>query len=289
MTVFGRSVWLYQGEVFSLVFGIFAKFSPTKIGVRNNTVCDSCKTVCNSGSSSQCLDCHECFGKVDKKYRTISLRQYVSGLLIRRVPTSDSMVFFVILILSSVTFDGFMATPLWVQMHNNMLGILPNSTIVTTVGMIAFFFILLEIYRGTTRAIQKVSKHTDINLFMLFAFSMVPIALGYHLAHYFSYLIIQGQLILPLLSDPLGNGWNLFNTSNFQVNIGIIGATFTWVFAIATIVIGHVYAMYISHIIALRTYKTTKDVMMNQYPLVLLMIGYTAISLWIVAQPIVET
>ena len=55
-----------------------------------------------------------------------------------------------------------------------------------------------------------------------FAFTLVPIAIGYHLAHYLTFLLVQGQYIIPLVSDPFGNGWNLFGTAGYRVDIAAI-------------------------------------------------------------------
>ena len=48
-----------------------------------------------------------------------------------------------------------------------------------------------------------------------FVLSLVPIALVYAIAHYFSLFVIQGQYMIPLLSDPFGKGWDLFGTAGF--------------------------------------------------------------------------
>lgn len=60
-----------------------------------------------------------------------------------------------------------------------------------------------------------------IGLARLFVFSLVPIAIAYHLAHFLSFLLIFGQLIIPLASDPFGFGWNLFGSVDYDVYIGI--------------------------------------------------------------------
>jgi hypothetical protein len=52
----------------------------------------------------------------------------------------------------------------------------------------------------------------------------VPIALAYHLAHYFAYLFVQGQRIVPLLSDPFGRGWDLLGTTDYTPDPGIVSA-----------------------------------------------------------------
>ena len=58
----------------------------------------------------------------------------------------------------------------------------------------------------------------------MFAYSFIPIALAYNIAHVITLLLIQGQLIVPLVSDPFGSGWDLFGTVGYSLNIGIINA-----------------------------------------------------------------
>jgi len=121
-----------------------------------------------------------------------------------------------------------------------------------------------------------------------FVLSLVPIAIAYHLAHYLTYLLIAGQQIIPLTSDPFNLGWNLFGTSDYVTNIGIINAKVIWYFAISAIIIGHVFAIYIAHIMALEIFSNKKMALSSQYPMMAMMIGYTMISLWVLSQPIIE-
>ena len=65
-----------------------------------------------------------------------------------------------------------------------------------------------------------------------YVLSLVPIAIAYHLAHYLSYLLIQGQAIWPLLTDPLNLGWDLFGTRGYEIDIGIVDMRFIWIFAV---------------------------------------------------------
>lgn len=59
-----------------------------------------------------------------------------------------------------------------------------------------------------------------------FVLSLVPIAIAYHLAHYLSFLLVNGQALIPLLSDPLGRGWDLFGTRTYEIDSGIVDARF---------------------------------------------------------------
>jgi hypothetical protein len=101
--------------------------------------------------------------------------------------------------------------------------------------------------------------------------------------------LIQGQRIVPLVSDPLGFGWDLFATAGYQPDIGIVGARFAWYTAVTAIVVGHIVAVYVAHVIALREFPDRRRALASQYPMLVLMVSYTMVSLWILAQPIVET
>ena len=85
-----------------------------------------------------------------------------------------------------------------------------------------------------------------------FVFSLVPIALAYNMAHFISLLLIQGQLIVPLASDPFGYGWDLFGTVDYRIDIGVINAKIVWFISVAAIVLGHIIAVYVAHVVSLR-------------------------------------
>ena len=52
-------------------------------------------------------------------------------------------------------------------------------------------------------------------------------------------------MIVSLVSDPLGWGWNLFGTADLEPRYGIVGAGFVWYSQVALIVAGHVIAVYL--------------------------------------------
>ena len=121
-----------------------------------------------------------------------------------------------------------------------------------------------------------------------FVFSLIPISLAYHLAHFLSFLLIQAQLLIPLSSDPLGLGWNLFGSAEYKINIAIVNAKFAWIASVIVIAVGHVVAVYVAHLRAMQMFQERLIAIKSQFPMLALMIGYTMVSLWVIAQPIVE-
>lgn len=121
-----------------------------------------------------------------------------------------------------------------------------------------------------------------------FVVTLVPIAIAYHVAHYLSFFLIQGQCIIPLLSAPFGLGWDLLGSAGYRPNLGLVGTRFAWYTAMLAIVVGHMLAVYLAHRLALRTWHAPRAALRSQYPMVGVMLGYTMLSLWLLAQPIVE-
>ena len=138
-------------------------------------------------------------------------------------------------------------------------------------------------------AVVSGRRFSGLMLARTFIFTLVPIAIAYHIAHYLSFLLVQGQRLLPLASDPFGFGWDLLGTAEYGINTEIVGAGFGWYTMVLAIVAGHIIAVYLAHLVAVRTLGQRTIALRSQYPMLVLMLGYTMLSLWILAQPIVES
>jgi polyferredoxin len=294
MLAFGRAAWLRYGDPFAVAFRLLSLFAPTEVRVTDPELCRRCPVRC-TGRDGACVNCYECFARAPASRRELNLRPFAAGL-IGAERTSASMAVFVALVLSTVTFDGFTGTPAWSRLENTLYGALPflgtvRLAVIGTMGLIAFPVVFWGLYRGFAEWVARAGGSADStgDVARAFVVSLVPIAIAYHLAHYFTYLLIQGQLLIPLASDPLGLGWNLLGTARYRPDIGIVGARFAWYTAVIAIVVGHIIAVYVAHAIALRVFPDRVAAVHSQYPMLLLMVGYTMISLWIIAQPIVET
>jgi len=262
MVCFGRERWLAHGEVFTAVFGTFARFAPLDM---------------RTGDSRQ-----------------LWLRPFGAGLLDSR-DVSTSMMAFVLLLLAAVLYDGALATPEWGKLEGAIapyLSTLGDLRLVTirTAGLIAFWLIFCGAYVGVSAVMSAVTQQrlSPLAIARSFALSLVPIAIGYHFAHYFTFLLIQGQYIIPLASDPFGFGWNLFGTAGYRVDIAVVGARFAWFTAVTAILLGHIAAVYLAHVKAMQVLDTRRLALRSQIPLTALMVVYTLTSLSILAEPIVE-
>ena len=294
MLAFGKHQWLRHGEAFSVLFGLFARFAPTEVRVTDSRMCSTCGAECNP-SEEECVNCYECFESAGPRQREFNLRPHAVGLAHPgRVSTATAA--FVVLTLATVTFDGFQETPTWVDIQSAVFSgaesVFGSNAIdaIDTLGLVVVPVIFLAVYLAFSWAIrQRSGERVAVwTVARAFVFSLVPIALAYNLAHFLSLLVIQGQLIIPLSSDPFGFGWDLFGTAFHPLNITIINAKFVWYMSVAAIVLGHIIAVYIAHVISMERVSDRASALRGQYPMLALMVGYTATSLWIVAQPIVS-
>ena len=104
--------------------------------------------------------------------------------------------------------------------------------------------------------------------------SLLPIAAGYLVAHYYSLLLFQGPRTLALLSDPLGVGGNWLGTAGVVPWGWPIQPTLVAVVQAGAIVLGHVLGVVVAHERAIRVLPHRAAVV-GQLPLMVLMIGYT--------------
>jgi hypothetical protein len=116
-----------------------------------------------------------------------------------------------------------------------------------------------------------------------FIHTLVPIALAYIVAHYFSALVYGVQGSVALASDPLGNGSNLFGTANVEIDYNVLSANAIWYVQIAALLIGHVCGLMLAHDRALVLYRRTGDAVRSQYWMLAVMVAFTSLGLWLLS------
>ncbi|MEP7104378.1 MAG: hypothetical protein ABI838_00840 [Chloroflexota bacterium] len=244
---FGREVWLHRVEFLTVLFDLVSRFSPIERTERGG----------------------------------LAFRPWGAGLL-RPYPVGWDRVVFVILTLSSLAFDGLIATAQWQSLSTALepwwtpLGQL-GFVLVRGLGIIAVTVVFLAVFSVIAQLViyfgyAKVDVPATVSVFVL---TLVPIALVYNAAHNYSYLVVNSQNLVPLIPG----------LSGYQVNYVLANAAVVWYLQVVLIVIGHVIAVYLAHLRAGERFKTAKNALLSQYPMLILMVAYTMTSLWILAQP----
>lgn len=262
ISVFGQRSWLKQVECLTVMFNLISTLRP--------------------------------FQK-DKSMR-VGLPGWVA---LKQMPLDSSRAIFCLVILAAGSFDGLHETFWWLaKIGINPLEFPGRSAVIwtTSIGLIAAILLLLLIYSAaiwvglTALKMRKDSANiTFSHSFRIFSITLLPIALGYHFAHYLVTFMVQIKYVLSTASDPLAFGWNLFGLGAVKVTTGFLNVPETvkiiWLTQAFAVVFSHVLSVLMGHNIAARLYSNNKDIALIQLGLSTLMIVYTIFGLWLLASP----
>ncbi len=200
----------------------------------------------------------------------LRLRPPLSGLPMLRVLPGTVAV--IIVALGSTSFDGLSRTRLWLDLVGD-LGKWP-LTAALTVGLLVMITLVGLAYVGAMAVVARRMECPLEDMTGAFAHTLVPIVVAYAVAHYFSYLVFEGQGVLALASDPLGRGWNLFGTAGWVIDYQAVSPrVVSWVQVLA-IIGGHVAGVVLAHDRALALFPED-DATRSQYPLLVTMVLFT--------------
>lgn len=284
MALFGQVAWLRHGELLEVELGWFGRLGP--IGRRSTSapLCEGCGEGCRV---ERCIDCPECAAAADDEERVPVLRPWIVGLTdVDRAGWSDAA--FIVLALAGVSFDGMQETafgaslvgivhpPILDALGPTAAAFLLADTLVFA-GVVVAFLLAFGAVVGVTHALGDPARRRPLPTTAgAYAATLLPIAAGYLVAHYLT-LVIQGALWLPsLVVDPL---------MSIAPALDWIPTELVWYASVIAIVGGHIAAIVLAHRNALR--DAPDRAIVAGLPMVALMIGYTVLSLWIIAQPIV--
>jgi hypothetical protein len=198
---------------------------------------------------------------------------------------------FVLLLLISVNVDGLLATPWWAGVERDQGGSLELFRFVT---FLALAGLLAVAFGAFAYASARVGRHGDRPLQALAGLlpSMLPIAYAYLLAHNLQYLLVNGQLLPTLLGNPVGESWwpldppYPFN-GDFAPDPGFLPSAVYWYVGLAAIVGAHVLAVLLAHRHLHARAADRRTAEASEYPWLVAMVGYTMLSLVLIAQPLV--
>jgi hypothetical protein len=185
------------------------------------------------------------------------------------------LVAVVCVLLGSTAFDGLSRTRWW----NDLIADadpLANA-LLGTVGLLAAIGIVAGTYTLATYTLATRAAPTSQSgerLDRRFVHSLIPILVGYTVAHYFSLLIFQGQNGYILASDPFDTGWDLFGTGNWKVNFLLVSTSTIALIQVGAIVTGHILGVVTAHDRAMATFRG-RDKVRGQYLLLTTMVFYT--------------
>ena len=255
MLAFGRETWTANGEAFSVYFGLLALVAP-----------------------------------VGEREGRLVVRWPFTGLA-RLAPRPGTLAF-VAVMLGSVAFDGFSQTELWVDFREELVRpVIEESvdlgrilgTLLAIAGLALVIVLVALAYLAAVRIAAFVTGY-DGDLTDDFLASLVPIALAYVVAHYFSFFVRESQYAVPFASDPFGFGWNLLGTAGVEPALEPMAPATVWYVQVAALVVGHVAGLVVAHDKAVELFDSPRKAAASQYAMLGLMVLYTFAGLWLLSQ-----
>lgn len=209
-------------------------------------------------------------------------------------PASLSAGVFALVLLGAGSFDGVNETFWWLaQIGVNPLEFPGRSAIVAPtliglagaiLGLIVVFALIVWIGLALTHATARFGE-----AFAVLALSLLPIACGYHIAHYLTAFLVSGQYTLAALSDPWATGADWLGIAPFYVTTGFFNhmdsVRVIWLTQAGAVVVGHVWSVLLAHRMALDLFPEGRKAVLATAPLSAFMIGYTFLGLWLLAAP----
>lgn len=184
-------------------------------------------------------------------------------------PLAPGLAGFVTTLVGTTAFDGITRAT-WYQ---NRFTTGP-SVVIPTAGLLLTVLAVGSLYAGATALAGRLTGTTDAPA--RFAHSVIPIAAGYAIAHYFSLLFIEGQYTWILASNPFAqDGVDLFGTYRNAIDLTAVGPTTIAAVQVGAIVVGHVIGVVLAHDRAVRLTGTADRARTSQYPLLAVMVGLT--------------
>ncbi|WP_320672761.1 fenitrothion hydrolase [Patulibacter defluvii] len=230
------------------------------------------------------------------RWRDGGLRLRWPGTGLVEIEPAPGLTAVVLTLIGTTTFDGLSGGELWSQDgalgpwledRFGSLGLAASDAAVAaaTVGLLLCVLLVTGFVRLGIAGIRSVDpKRLDSRTLLLrFAPTLAPIAIGYAVAHYCSLLVVQGQALGFLLSDPLGDGSNWFGTAGWEIDYGALGVNGTWYVQVAALVAGHVAGLVAAHDLALRTFRGPRAAARSQYWMLAVMVAFTSLGLWLLS------
>jgi hypothetical protein len=255
MSLFGVRAWSEKGDALGVWFNLLSRLSPW-----------------------------------ERRDGVLYLRIPLSGIF--KWPPAAGSVALLTVMIGTTAFDGFSQGRVFndfipdLQRWIGDIGFSLDTAlqISFTLTMLACWGAIAGIYWIGVLGMRNIDRERSAGeLAMRYVGSLTPIALAYAVAHYFSLLAYQGQATLFLISDPLGDGSDLFGTAGTQIDYNWISATgIAWV-QIIVLVVGHAAGLALAHDRAVADYEDVRQATLSQVWMLLVMIGFTCLGLWLLS------
>ena len=299
-------VLVFRGKAFchyacpvGRINGIYANFAPVEIRVRKLGACKTCATedclVGNSrgyacptgislkttGDATYCTFCTECIKTCPRHNVAFNLRPFGSDLNHMPRPRLDE-AWLSLSLLALTLFHGFSMTTVWEDFAPGSASLMKWMKVTLGTGHVINFTLAMAVACGapvllywlSCRLAARWTRGSGVStrdLFIRYSYSLLPVAIFYHLAHNAMHMFIEGGAIVPLLSDPLGRGTDYFGTAAMEVG-SLFSDETVWFLQVALIVTGHLFGILVAHRMSRRLFSDERQATRSLLPMLAVMV-----------------
>jgi hypothetical protein len=194
------------------------------------------------------------------------------------LPPDRGLVAVVSVLFGSTAFDSFKELPRWLGWAQQR----PEySTVLNSAALLAFCLIVFVSFTAACLLTARLGKVTTSFFPNRLAHSVVPIVIGYVVAHYLSFFVSEFVAFVQVLGDPLSRGWNVTSWAAGINRYAIYDhPTALAVVKVLAVVVGHVLGVVAAHDRSVRLLPPARAIT-AQFSLLVLMVAYTVTGLWL--------
>lgn len=259
--IYEKMSFCRYGCLIGRICGLYSVISPVEIRAKDPNICKKCKgRACRQGSANgypcptdidlgelsrnnYCLNCTECIKSCPYNNVACNVRPFGAELHATFKPKKDEASLALVL-LAMTSFHGMTMTPHWTKFLAGLRATWGISHLMAfSIGMTLFLALFVLLYALFGMALNAFDKQTlTASAGTHYAYSLIPLALFYHLAHNGAHFLREGKAFLVAASDPFGWGWNLLGYTGATV-LPIASQQFLWGSQVLLALIGFYFAL----------------------------------------------
>ena len=290
--------------------GIYGNFAPVEVRPYKIGACHTCETKdCLTGNergygcptglllenvqdANYCTFCTECVKTCPRQNVAFNIRPFGADLQRIANPRMDE-AWLCLSLLSLTLFHGFSMTTVWEDFAPGSVSVLKwmaltfgtGHAVNFTIAMVVACAAPIVLYRLSCSLAARLTRGSGVSardIFVRYSYSLLPVAMFYHLAHNAMHFLMEGHSIVPLLSDPLGRGQDWFGTAELHLEPLMSDQTL-WVLQVGLIIVGHLFGVVVAHRMSRQLFKDAGQATRSLLPMlaVMLVVSIAGLSLMV--------
>ncbi|MFQ6090256.1 MAG: 4Fe-4S binding protein, partial [Candidatus Bipolaricaulia bacterium] len=225
--------------------------------------------------NAYCGMCTECIKTCPLDNIAVNVRPFGADLLVPHRRMDEAYKAFIMLASAGI-YSAVMLGPWgWLKDWAN-LSSLPHFGLYAT-GLLAMNLLIVPgifwLFGWLSKLFSGARAVPVKQLFVSFAYALVPLGLMAWVAFTFSFIFTTGSYALSVLSDPFGWGWNLFGTKEFPWTPSF--ATAIPYLQILALLGGLIFSIRVAYRIAKQNFERSSQARRALIPIALFIVGVT--------------